>query len=315
MNLPGYEALRERSAILDLSGRGLIVVKDEDRARLLHAMTTNVIEGLAPGTGNIALFLNDKGRILAELLVLCRTEDFLLDTEPATRQLVYEHLDHYIIMDVVELEDVSDSHCVLGVEGPGAEEVLAGLGAALPEADFAHTVWGEAVVVRYSYAGGPGYRIYAPIASKSALLTRLTEAGAVECDLETADIVRLEFGRPRHGVEFSDQHLVQEAQLLSCISFSKGCYLGQEIVERVRSRGNVNRLLVRLLVDSTEAPPAESWVFVGEKEAGKVMSAAYSPSLDKSIAYVLARAEHLKPETEFTVAGAPARLAPGGRLS
>lgn len=315
MNLPAYEALRERTAILDLSGRGLIIVKDEDRARLLHAMTTNVIEGLAPGTGNIALFLNDKGRILAELLVLCRENDFLLDTEPATRHLVFEHLDHYIIMDVVELEDVSDSHCVLGVEGPGAATLLVGLGAVLPEDDFAHAVWGDAIVARFSYTGGPGYRIYAPIGARTAILTRLTEAGAVECDLETADAVRLEFGRPRHGVEFSDQHLVQEAQLLSHISFSKGCYLGQEIVERVRSRGNVNRLLVRLLVDSTEAPSAESPVYVGEKEAGKVMSTAYSPALGKSIAYVLARAEHLKPETEFTVAGALANLAPAGRLS
>ena len=315
MNLPAYEALRERTAILDLSGRGLIIVKDEDRARLLHAMTTNVIEGLAPGTGNIALFLNDKGRILAELLVLCRDNDFLLDTEPATRQLVYDHLDHYIIMDVVELEDVSDSHCVLGVEGPGAATLLVGLGAVLPEDDFAHAAWGDAIVARFSYTGGPGYRIYAPIGARTAILTRLTQAGAVECDLKTADAVRLEFGRPRHGVEFSDQHLVQEAQLLSHISFSKGCYLGQEIVERVRSRGNVNRLLVRLLVDSTEAPSAESPVYVGEKEAGKVMSTAYSPALGKSIAYVLARAEHLKPETEFTVAGALANLAPAGRLS
>jgi len=315
MNLPAYEALRERTAILDLSGRGLIIVKDEDRARLLHAMTTNVIEGLAPGTGNIALFLNDKGRILAELLVLCRENDFLLDTEPATRQLVYDHLDHYIIMDVVELEDVSDSHCVLGVEGPGAATLLVGLGAVLPEDDFAHAVWGDAIVARFSYTGGPGYRIYAPIGARTAILTRLTEVGAVECDLKTADAVRLEFGRPRHGVEFSDQHLVQEAQLLSHISFSKGCYLGQEIVERVRSRGNVNRLLVRLLVDSTEAPPAESPVYVGEKEAGKVMSTAYSPALGKSIAYLLARAEHLKPETEFTAAGALANLAPAGRLS
>lgn len=315
MNLPAYEALRERTAILDLSGRGLIIVKDEDRARLLHAMTTNVIEGLAPGTGNIALFLNDKGRILAELLVLCRDNDFLLDTEPATRQLVYDHLDHYIIMDVVELEDVSDSHCVLGVEGPGAATLLVGLGAVLPEDDFAHAAWGDAIVARFSYTGGPGYRIYAPIGARTAILTRLTQAGAVECDLKTADAVRLEFGRPRHGVEFSDQHLVQEAQLLSHISFSKGCYLGQEIVERVRSRGNVNRLLVRLLVDSTEAPSAESPVYVGEKEAGKVMSTAYSPALGKSIAYVLARVEHLKPETEFTVAGALANLAPAGRLS
>ena len=229
MDLNAYQALRERAAIVDLTGRGLVLVKDEDRTRLLHAMSTNVIEGLPPGAGNIALFLNDKGRILAELLVLCRQDDYLVDTEPATRQLVYEHLDHYIIMDVVELEDISDAHCVFGLEGPGAAALLASLGAPVPGADFAHAAWEECLVARIAYTGGPGYRVYAPIAMRAELQDRFVQAGAPPCDQATADAVRLEFGRPRHGVEFSEAHLVHEAQLLSHVSFTKGCYLGQEI--------------------------------------------------------------------------------------
>ncbi|MDZ7637687.1 MAG: glycine cleavage T C-terminal barrel domain-containing protein [Bryobacterales bacterium] len=313
MNLTAYEALREHAAIVDLSGRGLIAVKDEDRARLLHAMTTNVVEGLKAGEGTVALFLNEKGRILAEALVLCREEDYLLDTEAATRDLVMEHLDHYIIMDVVELEDVSAEHTVWSVEGPGAAGILTGLGASLPGGDFEHTAWGEARVARYSYTGGPGYRIYAPLAMGEELAGKLRDAGAVECDLATADAVRLEFGRARHGVEFSDQHLVHEAQLLSHVSFTKGCYLGQEIVERVRSRGNVNRLLVRLMVDSKEAPAADTPVLAGEKEAGQVRNAAFSPALGKSIAFALVRSEYVKASTAFTVSGAVAALAESGR--
>lgn len=314
MDMQGYQALRERAALLDLTGRGLILVKDEDRTRLLHAMTTNVIEGLPAGAGNIALFLNDKGRILAELVVLCREEDYLVDTEPATRQLVYEHLDHYIIMDVVELEDVSDTHCVLAVEGPEASTALKALGAPVPEAEFHHVRWGECQVARVSYTGGPGYRVYAPLSMREELLAQLAQTGAVPCDLAAADTVRLEFGRPRHGVEFSDAHLVHEAQLLSHVSFSKGCYLGQEIVERVRSRGNVNRLLTRLVVDTEQAPGVDAPVMAGEKEAGRVLSAAYSPALGKTIAFALLRAEFVKPETAFAINGSPARLASPGHL-
>lgn len=313
MDLNAYQALRERAAILDLTGRGLIAVKDEDRTRLLHAMTTNAIEGLPPGAGTIALFLNDKGRILAEVVVLCRENDYLVDTEAATRQLVYEHLDHYIIMDVVELEDLSDSHCVLGMEGPGAAAMLASLGAPVPEADFAHASWGECLVARIAYTGGPGYRVYAPVTMREELVVRLAQTSATPCDLATADAVRLEFGRPRHGVEFSDAHLVHEAQLLSHVSFTKGCYLGQEIVERVRSRGNVNRLLTRLVMDSDQTPALDSPVTVADKEAGRVLSAAYSPALGKTIAFTLLRAEFIKPETEFVVDGTSARVAaPGG---
>jgi aminomethyltransferase len=149
---------------------------------------------------------------------------------------------------------------------------------------------------------------------KEELLAKLRAAGAIECELATADAVRLEYGRPRHGVEFSDQHLVHEAQLLSHISFTKGCYLGQEIVERVRSRGNVNRLLVRVVADTSEAPSADSPVMVGEKEAGAVKSAAYSPAIGKSIAFALVRAEFVKPETTFRVNEAEATLAASGRL-
>lgn len=315
MDLNAYQALRERAAIVDLTGRGLILVKDEDRTRLLHAMCTNVIEGLPTGAGNIALFLNDKGRILAELLVLCRQDAYLVDTEPATRQLVGEHLDHYIIMDVVELEDVSDAHCVFGVEGPEAAAVLASLGAPVPEADFAHALWGECLVARVAYTGGPGYRVYAPVAMREELRERFVQAGATPCDLDTADAVRLEFGRPRHGVEFSDAHLVHEAQLLSHVSFTKGCYLGQEIVERVRSRGNVNRLLTRLAVETADAPAADTAVMVADKEAGRVLSAAYSPALGKTIAFALLRAEFVKPEIEFGIANASGTLLPAGKCA
>ncbi|MCW5966776.1 MAG: folate-binding protein YgfZ [Bryobacterales bacterium] len=315
MHLDAYEALRNRAALIPLDGRGLIRVSDEDRMRLLHAMCTNAIEQLKPGEGTKALFLNDKGRILAEISVLCRHDDLLLDTEAATRQAAYDHLDHYIIMDVVELEDLSDTWHALAVEGPAAAELLSAMGANLPEAEFAHREWDGALLAKVSYTGSPGYRLYVPAEFAGTWRERLAATGLANCDMATAEVVRLEYGRTRHGVEYGPQHLVHEAQLLDHVSFSKGCYLGQEIVERVRSRGNVNRLLVRLVVDTTEVPSLETPVMAGGAEGGKVLSAALSPALGKVIAWALLRAEHVHAGLGLAIGGASASLAPAGRLA
>src|SRR5258708_26701328 len=117
---PGYEALTHGAALVDLSSRGRIRVTGEDRARLLHAMTTNHVQQLKPGEGLYAFFLNAQGRILADACVLCFEDHLLLDTEPETRTVVYQHLDRYIIADDVTLEDVTDETFCLGIEGPRA---------------------------------------------------------------------------------------------------------------------------------------------------------------------------------------------------
>ena len=125
----GYEALRNEAAWLDLSARGKIKATGEDRARLLHAMTTNHVESLAPGTGCYAYFLSAQGRILADVNLLCRTDHFLLDTEPETREKLFTHLDNFIIADDVTLEDVTLTLATIAVEGPGSAVVLRNLGA------------------------------------------------------------------------------------------------------------------------------------------------------------------------------------------
>jgi len=315
MNLDSYQALRNRAATIPLEGRGFIRLGDEDRVRLLHAMCTNAIDHLQPGEGTKALLLNDKGRILAEFAVLCRSCDLLLDTEAATRELVLNHLDHYIIMDMVELEDLSDQWRVMGLEGPLAADLLVAMGPALPSVDFGHLPWEDAILANNSFTGGPGYRLYTPVASAAGWTRRLRDAGFAACDEATADVVRMEYGRPRHGVEYSVQHLVHEALLLDYISFTKGCYLGQEIVERVRSRGNVNRLLARLVLNSNEIPVPETSVMVAGAECGKVLSAAYSPALGKTIVWALLRAEQAQAGSSLHILGAEATLASPGRLA
>src|SRR5579862_4144220 len=134
--MTGYEALRNRAAWMDLSARGKIKLSGEDRARLLHAMTTNHIQQLTPGTGCYAFFLNDKGRVIADANVLCREDHFLLDVEPEVRESLYQHLDRFIIADDVTLEDATDATATIAVEGPHSAGLLQRTGAPIPEAEY-----------------------------------------------------------------------------------------------------------------------------------------------------------------------------------
>jgi folate-binding protein YgfZ len=283
--MTGYEALRHRAAWLDLSARGKIKLTGEDRARLLHAMTTNHIQQLTPGQGCYAFFLNDKGRILADANILCCPDYFLLDVEPEARQSLYQHLDRFIIADDVTLEDATDSTATIAIEGPQAAEILERAGAPLPEADYATVSGGDSVVARLNSTGNPGFFIFAPASEKAALISRLEAAGAEPADAEAARIVRLEHGKPRFGEDISERFLAQEANQPQALHFSKGCYLGQEIVERVRSRGQIHRVLKSLTLEAQE-PPAPGTKL---EDGSEITSAAYSPALGKVVALAYVR--------------------------
>jgi folate-binding protein YgfZ len=283
--MTGYEALRNRAAWLDLSARGKIKLTGEDRARLLHAMTTNHIQQLTPGSGCYAFFLNDKGRVLADANVLCRPDYFLLDLEPETRQPLYQHLDRFIIADDVTLEDATDAIATIAIEGPEAACVLERMGAPVPQAEYSSVEWDQALVARLNSTGSAGFFVFAPVAEKLALIARLEAAGAEPADAEAARVVRLEHGKPRYGEDISERFLAQEANQPQALHFSKGCYLGQEIVERVRSRGQIHRVLMPLILETKEPPAPGTKLETG----AEITSAAYSPALGKVVALAYVR--------------------------
>jgi aminomethyltransferase len=296
----GYRELRESAAWLDLSARGKIRVRGEDRARLLHAMTTNHIQELTPGRGCYAFFLNAQGRILGDVNVLTFPGHFLLDTEPETKNTLYAHLDKYIIADDVTLEDATAGLATLSIEGPKAGDVLAVLGAPAPAKPYSHADWGARIVARIDSTGAGGFAIFGPASEKQDLARALEGAGAVPADPEAERTVRLEHGKPRYGEEITDANLPQETQQMHAIHFNKGCYLGQEIVERIRSRGHVNRLLVRLELDCAEPPAAGSSLLREGKEVGEIKSAVLSPALGTVVAMAYVRAEFAAERTGFT---------------
>ncbi len=200
------------STFFDLSAHGRIRVTGEDRARLIHALSTNHIQQMKPGDTVYAFFLTAQGRILADAHIVCYQDSLLIDTEAETRELLYKHIDHYIIADDVTLEDETDR--------------------------------------TFGFLLDTGERIYGPVADKEQTKERLD---ASEGDFHAW---RVEHYIPRYGEDITDKTLAQETALQSALHFQKGCYLGQEIVERIRSRAHVNRMLSGLLFEGEAPPPA-----------------------------------------------------------
>ncbi|MDQ2944732.1 MAG: folate-binding protein [Acidobacteriota bacterium] len=279
---------------LDVSRRGKIKVTGEDRARLLHAMTTNHIQQLTPGTGCYAFFLSAQGRILADANIFCRSDHFLLDTEPETREKLYQHLDKFIIADDVTLEDVTEATVTIALEGE-----LRAAGAPVPEEPYANAEWGRWLVARLSYTGGTGYALFAPIEDKAELVRQL---GASEGSAQEFEIARLENGKPRYGQDISERYLAQEVNQPSALHFSKGCYLGQEIVERVRSRGQVHRVLMPVALETQVVPAPGTKLQVDGKDVAELTSAGFSPALNKVVGLAYVRMEYAKPGTELQLA-------------
>jgi folate-binding protein YgfZ len=297
----GYLGLREGAAWMDLSARGKIRVLGEDRARLLHAMTTQDVQSLTPGHGTYAFFLNAQGRIQGDVNIFCREDCFLLDTETETRQKLFDHIDRYIIADDVTLEDATGEMATIAIEGPQAAAILERLGAPVPEADYATRAWSSMVVARLSSTGAGGFFVFLNPSKKAGLIAAIEGHGIAEATANEARTVRIEHGRPRYGEEITERYLVQETAQLQAVSFSKGCYLGQEIVERVRSRAQIHRVLRRLAVDAHEAPAAGSKLKSadGQADAGEIASAAFSPALGKFAALAYVRTQFAEPGTEL----------------
>jgi aminomethyltransferase len=282
----GYQALRHGTAWLDLRGRARILARGRDRARFLHNVTSNEIKKMVPGDSCYAFLLTPQGRIQGDLYLLCLADHFLIDTEPELREKVRQQILRYKVADQIELEDVTEQTAAIGVEGPSADTVR---------------IEGEHTAASITETGQPGYRIYCPADQFGETVRLLEAAGARAASAEDARAVRIENGKPRYGEDIGETSLVQETQQMQAVSFTKGCYLGQEIVERVRARGHVNKKLVRLSLDVPVEPGFK--LLAAGAEVGEITSAIRSPETGKTAAMAYVRTPHDAPGTALEVQG------------
>ena len=308
--MSGYRALRESAAWVDISSRGRIRVSGDDRAQFVHAMCSNDVESLRPGQGVRGFFLDVQGHIQADTRIFVSEDHVLIDCEPARPEQLREHLERFIVMDDVTLQ--RHSGAAVALEGPSSDKIAREVLSVTPPPaqPYSHVHQGGLSTIRASLTGQPGLWLLVEEGSKIDLAAKLGAAGVPTATANDVLTVRVENGVPRQGEDFSGSTLPNHVQQPDALSFTKGCYLGQEIVERVRSRGQINRLLVGVELETTEPPAPGAVVLVEEKEAGRLTSPVFSPTMERVVAFAILRREAASPGTEFTVNGRRGRVRP-----
>ena len=313
-----YHAAREGAVIINRSDRGRIVVSGRDRATFLQGLLTNDVVALKGGEGCYAAYLTPQGRMIADVFAYELGDVMLLTVPYEQRSTVLAKLDQVIFSEEVQLGDVTDTFFVVAVVGPDAAAILRGVlgggaqGIELLREHGNRRVRFEdraAIVTRITDTGEAGYDVYVESGQAEALREALRAAGVVGADSATAEAIRIEAGIPRFDHDMDEDTIPLEAGIeLRAISFSKGCYVGQEVIIRVmhRGHGRVARRLVGVVVEGGAAPPAGSKVTVDGREIGNVTSSAISPALERPIALAYVHRDFVAPGTVVAIGGAPA---------
>ncbi len=257
-----YEAARHGVALFDRSSLGKVSVTGRDRLAFLQGMLTNDVKALAPGQGAPAAFLDAHGKVTVLLVVYAAQDRVLIELPAQMTAKTLETLDHFLISEKAEFEAVDEAVAILSLQGRGARALLEGLAGATLD------------LAPYAHVAGPA----------------------------TLEILRIEAGQPWYPQDVDQSVILPETRLEALVSYTKGCYIGQETVARVKYRGHVNRALSGLVVEGARVPEGGARVVVAGAEVGKVTSAARSIALGRPIALGYVRREHFEPGTAVTIA-------------
>ena len=280
-----FAALKSTCGVYIQPDRARFRLTGSDRVRWLNGMTTNNIRDLVVGQGVYAFVLNPQGHILGDLTAYNFGDYLLVETEQAQSEKIRATFEHFIIMDDVEVANVSEEMTTIGAIGPGAGSILKAAGFEFPELKIqqvAHTSWqGRSVsVVRRGTEQYPAYEIWSPPGDADRICQALQSAGATRVGRDALELYRVALGVARYGQDIRERDLPQETGQEHALNFNKGCYIGQEIVERIRSRGAVHRKFTGFEV-SGPAPAAGTKIQVQAKDVGEITSSAVVPGADR----------------------------------
>jgi glycine cleavage system T protein len=305
-----YAAVCSAVGFIDLSHCGLLQLTGADRVSFLQGMVSNDVKALKPGEGQYATILNQQGKVLGDTRVLCSDNSLYLDLWEIIKDKIAVHLNRYLVADEVEIADRTDEYAIISLQGPQSEACLRRLvgqnelPGRLAEHRMVSIDDAQVCVVRSSYTGEGGFDLIIPESHFKNIAQQLTAAGkqfsSAWVGEEAHNILRVEAGMPRYGVDFSDDNLLLEVGLDQAVSFTKGCYLGQEVVERIRSRGHVNRKLVGLTFEGQETASRGDALFA-DKPVGTITSCVQSPVLTKPIALGYVHKDYWSPDTRLSV--------------
>ena len=311
-----FAALRNGCGVYDLGFRAKISLTGGDRVRWLNGMVTNNIRDLAAGYGVYAFLLNPQGHILGDLYAYNGGDAITVDTDSAQAEKILATFDHYIIMDDVEVNNLSEQVTALGIAGPKSGKVLSAAGFTVPPdqpLQMQSAMWKgvDCTLVRGEDSEHPSYEIWLAPDRVLQLWDAFLAAGAMPVGSEALELQRIVSGTPRYGIDIRERDLPQETEQARALNFNKGCYVGQEIVERIRSRGAVHRKFTGFLAEgAAQIAPGTKIVSV-EKEVGEITSSAslQLPRGNKTVALGYIRREVGVPGREVSLGTAKATVA------
>lgn len=319
-----YAALGNSAGVIDLGFRGRMCLTGADRVRLLHGQVTNDVQKLATGQGCYAALVSAKGRVECDLNIYALADELLLDFEPGLTTKLSARFDHYIVADDVQIVDVAPYYGLFSVQGPRAAEVVQALGVfpTLPDRAFglvhvSEPSLGELYLCRRprcswpSAAGGiPGFDLFIPTDALGMVFDKVVAAarqvGGRAVGWSAVESRRIEGGVPRFGADIDETNLAPEAGdafVAHAINYAKGCYIGQEVIARIRTYGQVAKALrgLRFVEAGLPLPAKGDKVFKDGKEVGVLTSVLHSTAVKAVIALAYVRRESHAPGTELIV--------------
>lgn len=295
-----YAAVRDGGVgLIDLSSRGRISVSGSEAVMFLNGLITNDLKTLSENRWMLAAFPNVQGRLLAAVRVVRRPHDILLDTEAVTREKVLKIIERFTLAGDFKVADVSDESAMISVQGRRSSELLEVI-----------TSDDQTTIVPATHTAEDGFDVIVSSARKDGVWQTLVAAGATPVSEEVAEILRIEAGIARYGRDMDETNVVTETNLDDAVSYTKGCYLGQEIIVRIKHRGHVAKKLtgIRFQTDQ-KVEPGETIKAPDNNSIGRVTSAVFSPLLGTTIGLGYVRYEYLTPDTQVVVDDTPAVIA------
>ena len=315
-------AVRKGAGIMDMTHRGKIRISGKDRIKFLQNILSQDINKLTPGTGGHATLLNTKGHMLAYMRIYSDEDSFLIDTEPGEADKIIQILNRYLFREDVKIDDVTLKYGLVTVQGPHSRENICRISGTdikkMEECNHLNLTINSinCKVVKTTHTGEEGYDIYAPwdnihsiwetiiIPSPSAQITPVGH--------EAYNSLRIEAGIPLYSVDMDEDTIPIEANLDHAISYTKGCYVGQETIARIKFKGHVNRTLTGFTIEGDIIPGKGDRIYTvtenTEHNIGIITSACFSPTLNKSIAIGYLRLGYTEPGTEVHIDSKPHRI-------
>jgi folate-binding protein YgfZ len=292
--------------LMDRSMLGKVTVTGRDRVAFLQGMLSNDVKALQPGQGCPAAFLDAVGKVVSFLTVYVLEDRVLLELPAGSTEKFLQAIDKFLISEKAYFEAADDAYAILSVQGPKAGETLARVaGTKVELGGYSHAemlIAGAPVrVARRSDAVTPGFHCWTPAEHALILSKALLEAGAVSVGAATAEVLRVEAGIPVYGVDVDEGVILPETRLDAFWSYTKGCYIGQETVARVKYRGHINRGLSGLVLEGERVPSHGDPIVAVDTEVGRVTSAVLSLALGKPVALGYVRREHFEPGSALSV--------------